>query len=60
MGYWGSPVSNTKVVTKGTTAQSDYFLSYYDPNVLYWVNGTSNNASKSLSIRTMAIPWAIE
>ena len=59
VGYWGSPVSNTKVVTKGTTAQSDYFLSYYDPNVLYWVNGTSNNASKSLSNSDNGNSWAM-
>ena len=59
VGYWGSPVSNTKVVTKGTTAQSDYFLSYYDPNVLYWVNGISNNASKSLSNSDNGNSWAM-
>lgn len=47
--YWGTPVSNTKVVTKGTTAQSDYFLSYYSQNILYWINGASNNVSKSLT-----------
>ena len=40
-------------------AQSDYFLSYYDPNVLYWVNGTSNNASKSLSNSDNGNSWAM-
>ena len=61
-GVLGSPKAvsvNTKVVTKGTTAQSDYFLSYYDPNVLYWVNGTSNNASKSLSNSDNGNSWAM-
>lgn len=49
VGYWATPVSNTKVVTKGTTAQSDYFLSYYSDNTLYWIDGTNNNVSKSLT-----------
>ena len=49
VGYWAAPVSNTKVVTKGTTTQSDYFLSYYDANILYWIDGTNNNVSKSLT-----------
>ena len=59
VGNWGAPASNTKVVTKGTTAQSDYFLSYYDSNILYWVNGTNNNASKSLEDSDNGNSWAM-
>lgn len=48
VGVWGAPVSNTKVVSMGVTAADPYFLGYYDPNIMYYVDGTTNAAASSI------------
>lgn len=48
VGTWGAPVSNTKVVSIGVEDSAPYFLSYYDPNICYYVDGATNAVSSSI------------
>lgn len=59
VGVWGAPVSNTKVVASGIEATSPYFVSYYDPNVLYYVDGTTNSAVSTITDSNNGNSWGM-
>lgn len=59
VGVWGAPVSNTKVVSSGILPTDPYFLSYYDANVLYCVDGTTNSVISSITDTNNGNSWGM-
>ena len=39
LGWGAAPVNNTAVVASSVNPEDGYYLSYYDPNQLTWING---------------------